>query len=656
MTLHNRALARRLALLFLTTCLALLAGCSLIAKNAADTSGTDDATAQTTADAGADALALEVQVGDDAIRDYLTRHLQLQRFRHLPDLQAHELTRLLGLADDNARDLLATLGYFSPDITIELREPRATAAADAADAADAAKTDAPTRTVLVSVSPGPRTHIASADITVTGDERSDGTDDNDGAGNGNRSALARRQAQLQRGWGLPPGEPFTQGGWDAAKAQGLRQLQSRRYPTARIASSRADVDADSAQAHLQVRYDSGPAYRFGPLQIQGGERYDTDGMRRIARLPTGEDYTETRLLDTQQRLAASGYYDAVFLTLDTDHPDPQAAPVIAQVRDAPLQKAVFGVGLSTDSGARLSLDHIHNRLPGLGWRAVSHAQTDNTRRRLATDWTALPGEDGWRWFTGVQLQREATGSFDVDSTRVRAGRTESGDHIDRSYFVQHDTAKSRGDGAPPSSGALSANFGWTGRYFNNNTNPTRGWGLAAELGAGTTLRAGRDPFLRALLRWQSFIGLGRVELGGNVRRNSRLSLRLEGGAVLAQDGADIPVTQLFLTGGDTTVRGYSYRGIGARDDAGKLFGGRYMAVGSMEWQRPVTVRGNRTDFESALFIDAGAVADKARELNARVGVGAGLRWRSPVGPLQADLAYGLQSRQLRLHLRLGYTF
>ena len=83
----------------------------------------------------------------------------------------------------------------------------------------------------------------------------------------------------------------------------------------------------------------------------------------------------------------------------------------------------------------------------------------------------------------------------------------------------------------------------------------------------------------------------------------RLALRLEGGAVLARDGADIPVTQLFLTGGDTTVRGYGYRSIGARTDADKLFGGRYMAVGSAEWQRPITVRGNRTDFESALVDD-----------------------------------------------------
>jgi translocation and assembly module TamA len=55
-------------------------------------------------------------------------------------------------------------------------------------------------------------------------------------------------------------------------------------------------------------------------------------------------------------------------------------------------------------------------------------------------------------------------------------------------------------------------------------------------------------------------------------------------------------------------------------------------------------------------VDAGAVADRVGDLDPRVGVGAGVRWRSPVGPLQADLAYGVQSRQLRLHLRLGFSF
>ncbi len=592
---------------------------------------------------GPDAFAFTVEAPEPDVREYLSRHMQLQRFVHLPDLQDGELRRLLGAAEADARELLATLGYFSPDITIALHDNPAPGAGQ--------RTDTPARSITVSVVPGARTHIASTQVQVLG---------SDAPGRPDAARLARRQEQLQRAFGLQPGAPFTQRDWDDAKSQGLRQLQTRRYALARVDKSRAEVDADRARAELQVAYAPGPELRFGALQVKGSERYDPEGARRIARLPVGAPYSEQSLLDAQQRLASSGYYDAVFLTLQADGIDRQAAeaavPVVAQVREAPLQKAVFGIGLSTDSGPRLSLEHTHNRLPGIGWRALSKIELDRKHKLLSTDWTALPGEDGWRWFTGLQLQRETTGSYEVNSSRVRAGRTKSAEHIDRSYFLQFDAARNQGEAAPPSSSALTANYGWTGRYFNDNANPTRGFGLAAELGAGLTLTPQRDPFVRTLVRWQSFIDTGRVEMGEGIRRNSRVSLRLEGGAVLARESAVIPVTQLFLTGGDTTVRGYGWRRIGARTEAGTLFGGRYMAVGSVEWQRPITLRGNRTDFESATFIDVGAVADKPGELRPRVGVGAGLRWRSPVGPLQADIAYGVQERQLRLHLRLGYTF
>ncbi len=606
------------ALLF--SSLLFLQGCSLLPRQEAD--------AQAAAAAAQSAFTLAVHA-PPAVRPTLERHLDLQRFRLQPDLQPRELTRLLGAADGDARELLATLGYFSPTLTVDLAPtpPGSTAPP----------------TVTLTVEPGPQTQVVEAEV--------------DFAGPPPGNAPARRQhSRIRSGWLLPPGQPFTQTDWDNAKNQGLRQLQTRRHPTARIAHSRADIDADQQQARLAVTYDPGPLYHFGPLRVEGSQRYDPDGARRLARLPTGAEYDEAQLLDAQLRLASSGYYDAVFLTLDTEGTDPLAAPVVAQVREAPLQKLVSGVGLSTDSGARLSLDHTHNRLPVIGWRALSKLSLDRNTKRLGTDWMALPNEGGWRWFSGAQLQRETTGDYEVNSTRLRAGRSQFTDHIDRNYALQIDTARSQGVNTPPSSTALSAQFGWTGRYFNNPTNPTRGHGVAWELGVGTTLSPQRDPFVRLLARWLHYQPLGRVEAAQGPARQSRLAWRAEAGAVLARSSAQLPVTQLFLTGGDTTVRGYGYRAIGARTDNGQLFGGRYLAVGSAEWQHPIVWKGEMTDWESTLFVDAGAVADQPGDLHARVGVGAGLRWRSPVGPVQADLAWGVQAKELRLHLRLGFSF
>lgn len=136
----------------------------------------------------------------------------------------------------------------------------------------------------------------------------------------------------------------------------------------------------------------------------------------------------------------------------------------------------------------------------------------------------------------------------------------------------------------------------------------------------------------------------------------RLALRVEGGAVVARDSAPIPDTQLFITGGDNTVRGYGLRDIGVPRADGSIGPGRYKGVVSLEWQRPIFNADQRSNWENVLFIDGGAIANKAGDLKPVWGVGTGIRYNSPVGPLQLDLAYGLEVRRFRIHLNVGFTF
>lgn len=575
-----------------------------------------------------DAFTVDVR-GPEDVRDYLKLHLEIQRYRELDDLGATEISRLMVAAESNARELLGTLGYFTPTLTLELNEtPESTKAP---------------REIVITVSPGEIAKVSNVQISYAGAIADD------------PSAEAQRDS-IRTDWALRAGQPFTQQAWDSAKTTALRSLTAKRFPTGTIEISRAEVDADRSEARLSATYQSGPAYKFGPLVLRGIQRYDPDGARRIARLPSGQDYDQQKLLDAQQRLASSGYYDSVFLTLDTDSGNPLAAPVIAQLREAPLQKVVMGVGFTTDNGPRLSIDHIHNQVPLLGWRAVSRLSVDQDIKSLSTELNAIPDDRGWRWFTGAELKSEQSGSYVVDSGRLRGGRNKSSDHIDRSYFLQYDYAQNRGIDAPPSASAVTANWGWTGRYFDDNSAPTRGYGLALEVAAGYTLTGMQTPFTRTYARWLGVVPLGSAEDKESRARRSRLQLRVEAGAVSAKDNAQIPSTLMFLTGGDTTVRGYSYKQIGTVRTDGQIVAGRYLGVLSAEWQRPFVYKDKLTAWESVVFVDAGAVADKPGELKPKVGLGVGARWRSPVGPVQADLAYGVDSKRFRLHFRLGFTF
>lgn len=565
---------------------------------------------------------IRIEAPDEA-RDLLERHLELRRYREVPDLDAGELLRLADAARENARELLGTLGYFSPTIAVQVQ---------------------PGPVVRIAAEPGPVTTVRSFRLRFTG--AVSGTDEDQ---------VLRRE--LRAAWSLRDGDRFTQSGWDDAKSAAVRQLGARKFPLARLVDSLADIDPDANAAELSATLDSGPAFRLGALQIEGAQRYGLTLPSRLLRLRPGSDYDQAELLEAQQRLISSGYYASAFVSIDTEG-DPTAAPVRVQLREAPPQKLVLGVGVSTDAGPRLSVEHTHRALPWLdGWQAVTSLSLDRLTQTGALTLTAPPDERLWRWVASGQVQQQASAGVDVASQRLRLGRTQDGERIDRSYFLQYDRARTTGPGTDETAESLTANYAWTMRRFDNALSPRDGWGLGVELGGGSTFGSRQDPFARVLARWLALWPLAYNERTGlPLAHAGRIATRVEAGAVLARDAAQLPASQLFATGGDTTVRGYGLRAIGARQTNGVIEPGRYLAVGSVEWQRPFIINGKPSDFEGAVFLDAGAVADKPGELRAQVGVGAGVRWRSPVGPLQVDLAWGVQSRQLRLHLNVGFTF
>ena len=590
-----------------------------------------------------------LKTAEDELSDFLSRNLELRRYQRLRDLDDNELGRLLANAPANLRDLLGTRGYFEPVIDIVLTPP-----------ASGASTH-PLGTVTIQVDPGPVTRIASSNVYFKGDIAE-------------AAAAAKQRETIRSNSEKATGLAFSQPTWDRVKSGALRELTAQRYPRGRIANSLADIDTTTKSAHLHVELESGPPVQIGDIRVEGAERYDAVSIERMAHLAgltPGSDYDLEKLQAAQQRVADSGYYGSVFAYVDLDTGE-ATAPVVVQVRENLKQKLTLGVGGSTDNGPRLSAEHSNLRVPGLGWRASSKLQYERNDQLLSTDWSAPLQADGWRWRTGARAARQVDDFTTTTSQRFTIGESQETPDLDRTRYVQYDRAVAENPVLRLAEGedakeAISANVGWTRRSFDSVPFPNSGYGLGVTLGVGTTLGSARRPFLRTEVRWLGYLPLDAVErLATSVLapadspattgRAGRLALRVQGGAVTAADDAPLPRTLLFLAGGDNSVRGYGLRDIGIPQADGGVAPGRYMAVGSLEWQRPIWRDGVRTPWESVVFVDAGAVADKETDLRAKVGVGAGVRYNSPVGPLQVDLAYGVDTKRLRLHLSVGFSF
>ncbi len=594
-----------------------------------------------------EAFSIQIQAPAE-ISDLLQRYLELQRYRVLVDLSDAEIQSLLVSAQQDAADLLATLGYFSPEIHITLQRPQALgkpAAAAGTDQATAAVASA-AKVVHIEVLPGAQTRVAAVHLVL------------DGAIAEDPQAQEQRQS-IRDLWSLASGEPFSQDAWDTAKERALKQLLARRYPTARQLSSRAEVHAEEASVDLELQLDSGPAYRIGSLEVEGNQRYSLDLARRFARLPIGQDYVLQQMVEAQQRLTDSGYYDSAYLSLDTAG-DPAHAVVHAQLKEASMQKAVFGIGASTDSGARISAEHTYNQVPGIDWRAVNKITLARDTKTFASDWTSQPSESLWRWAASALFEQDKVSEIDLSTQRYRLGRFTTDTVFDQSYYLQYERTEAvyREIDQSSTNAAASANYAFALRHFDSTIFPTSGWGLGGELGAGTVLGARQEPYTRVLLHARLYQPLGQSQTNLFARQHAgRMVYRAQAGAVVVNDATSIPFNQLFLTGGDTTVRGYQYQEIGVTHN-GILSAesGRYVATASVEWQRPIVRNGQMTDWESAVFVDSGAVANRVEEFSFKAGVGVGARWKSPIGPLQIDLAYGLATQALRLHLNVGFVF
>lgn len=558
----------------------------------------------------------------DGLDDLLTQHLDLARFRGQSDITELELGRLIAGAPAQARALLETEGYFAAEV-----QARREASAPGEPAL-----------VVVRVQPGPRAQVGRLTLEIQGDFQ-----DLVEAGDEHARSLA---ASLQERWPLKPGAVFTQAAWTSAKNAFLAGLRADGYPAATFAGTVAQVDATTHQVRVFVVADSGPQFRVGPIRVEGVQRTTEEAVRNLAPFDSGEVFTEKMLLDYQERLQRSGLYAGVAVELEADPSQADAAPVIVRVRESELQSATVSIGFSTNTGPRAGLEYTHRRIFGLDWIATGRIKLARDEREVGLDLLSYPKEDGYRNLFSLASQTLDAGGARTDEQRVRYGRSQDTERISRLYYLEFNRTSVTTDSGRSTDRALWANYEWTWRNVDSIVFPTRGVVVHAQGGGGMAADAegDRGPFGRLLLHAHTYWPLPGQRIG---------LVRGQVGQVFRRDGLRVPDSLLFRAGGDDSVRGYAYRTLGPIRD-GQVVGGPVVATGTAELMWPLS--GRLRDWYGAVFVDAGQAAQTWRDWDPVVGYGAGVRWRSPIGPLRADIAYGAEDKRFRVHLSVGVTF
>lgn len=567
---------------------------------------------------------VDVQAPDE-LRQLLLTHLDLARFQNAPQADGitnDELIRLAAASPAQARTLLETEGYFGPQVSVKRDDP-------------------PDQTPLItlSVTPGPRTTVATWELNAGGDLKQ-----HIDAGDSAAKALL---ARLRERWPLKEGKPFSQPEWNSAKNSTLALLRADGYPTANWANTTvAHVDAKLHEANLALEVDSGPLFLLGELHIEGLKRYSEAGVRNVADFTPGTPYSEKRLFDYQERLGKLGLFNSVSVEIDPDPSKAAAVPVRVRVTEQSLQQAVAGVGFSDNTRERVTLEHRHLRPFGFHLQAHNKLELGRNLRSWEGELLTDPGEAQYRRLLAGGITRLDTIDDVTFSWKVRAGRSLYTERIERLIFAELLNATVQNALGEFTSRALSMNYNWIWRDVDDIILPTRGLTSVIQAAGGYAISDDADSglFSRIYTRNTLYWPLGRAWYS---------QARLEFGEVFARDTVGIPDTLLFRAGGDDSVRGYGYRDLGPRK-SGVLTSGRKLLTGSIEVAHAFSAK--RPSIWWAAFLDAGNAVNQWNEYEPALGYGLGLRWRSPVGPLRIDWAYGRDLHKGRLHFSVGIAF
>ncbi len=485
--------------------------------------------------------------------------------------------------------------------------------------------------------------------------------------------------------------------------RGFQEITIQPLPT--LAADRAGVDVK-----FQIR--EGPQILIDHVLIVGNRRTRRDVIAAEIQFKSGAPLSQQDEDDTRARITALGLFrrvDISYLQLpgNLTHRD-----VIITVEEGPVNTIGYGGGIegakrtvaATDqSGAteafqvaprgffEVSRRNLFGKDRTLNlFTRVSYSPTNDAtggggygfneylaRLTYAERHVFGTGADG-TFSGGVEQARRSSFDFNRTGANVTIGRRVtrsmalSGryaiDHtrllrVKTSEFNQHDIDRlfpqvrlssvssslirdTRSDSIEPNAGALI--------------------GLDGEVAARAI--GSQVGFFKTFLQAFSYKQLGASKIVGAF--GARLGLAtgfprfvIEPGQAEPTVVKDLPASERFYAGGDTTVRGFALDRLGPLDPDGFPTGGHGLLIFNAEVRVPL-----RGSLGAVAFVDTGNVFLRVNDMDIsklRAAVGFGIRYRSPVGPIRVDLGIKLDRRMLpqggleppiAWHISLGQAF
>ncbi|MCW8093358.1 autotransporter assembly complex protein TamA [Alteromonas sp. ASW11-130] len=454
---------------------------------------------------------------------------------------------------------------------------------------------------------------------------------------------------------LKPGDTLVQPIYEAFKSSMFNYALSHGYFDFNWQASRLDLVREQRQANILLIAQSGPRYKFGGVRIVGEDKAVAI-IERIMPFEKGEPYSAEKLTEYNRRLNQSGYFTRVIARPVVNKAVDNIVPIEVTVVHKPNDAFNVGVGAATDTGPRVRLRWERPWVNSRGHSIHSELFLSAPEQSLTMDYR-IPMQNIFNdyvsieaGYQSIEYSNTATESETLSlSTHRYWQEMDSPWQQDGSVTYLKENYK-QGDEIPRTTELVMP--GYAIRYIKKDDllNVTEGLYLKGYF------QIAREALL-------SDIDMMKGGIEGKIIRTfgkHRWVARAELGAIKTNDFERVPASLRYFAGGDQSIRGFAYRDISPRENVFNpvtgerveaTIGAKYLTTQSIEYAYRF-----KDNWRAAAFVDMGTASnDIGGDVDYAYGIGPGLHWLSPFGPVRFYIARGFSDFEngWRFHFMLG---
>jgi len=462
------------------------------------------------------------------------------------------------------------------------------------------------QTVTLTINIGEPTRISALNLKLIGEGRRDPD-----------------LLKIVKNFPLKENDILHHGKYEEGKSQ-LKKLARRNgYFDSKFEKSTVEVVSENNKATVNIWFDTGMRYQFGQLKFSS-DLPAAKFIYALQKFKAGDPYDARVLSKFNAEANETGYFKNIAIVPKIQKKQERQIPLLVVASMRPKDSFGAGLGISTDEGIRSKFRWTRPWVNKYGHSIVGNVVASLPRQEASLAYN-IPIDDPLYHYYSLQSGYKMVNNNDTDTTQylLTVGRHKRlQDGWLRNIFISYDKEFGKQGQEDFSSQLIMPGISFSRNRSRGGINAT--WGEALQF----SLKASHES-------WLSSSNLFKIYGSSKFLRtynNHQFISTTELGGVYTDSIDDVPSSMRFFSGGDQSIRGYTYESIAPEDEDGFLIGGQYLVVQSVEYRFPIT-----QNWKLATFIDAGTVTSNFDE-SVSVGSGIGAVWSSPVGPIRFYLA------------------